>query len=101
MSVRLVLTDQESSNRNYFLHFSFSMFYSPAPYHDLIFQDSTRQLQVIEPKDRWYSDYLGPDFMRAKRITDCEAGATSLTISLLLTSTFLLSTFAHKFLLTG
>lgn len=54
------------------------MFYSPPPYHDLIFQDATRQLQTIEPKDRWFSDYLGPDFMRAKRITDCDAGAMNL-----------------------
>lgn len=60
------------------------MFYSPAPYHDLIFQDATRQLQVIEPKDRWYSDYLGSDFMRAKRITDCDAGASSFNKSMLL-----------------
>lgn len=77
------------------------MFYSLPPYHDLIFQDSTRQLQVIEPKDRWYSDYLGPDFMRAKRITDCDAGANSITISFVLTTTLIASTLAHNFLLTA
>lgn len=55
------------------------MFYSPPPYHDLIFQDATRKLQVVDPKIRWYDDYLGPDFMRAKRITDCHAGATSVS----------------------
>uniref|UniRef100_A0A8D8LTG3 Serotransferrin n=1 Tax=Cacopsylla melanoneura TaxID=428564 RepID=A0A8D8LTG3_9HEMI len=61
--------------------FSFSMFSSAAPYADLIFQDATRQLRVIKPELRWYSDYLGPDFMRARRIVDCHAGAAGLTSS--------------------
>lgn len=51
------------------------MFYSPPPYHDLIFQDATRQLQIIPPEKRAYDRYLGSDFMRAKRITDCDSGA--------------------------
>lgn len=51
------------------------MFYSPPPYHDLIFQDATRQLQIIAPEQRAYDRYLGADFMRAKRITDCDSGA--------------------------
>ncbi|KAG8276563.1 negative regulation of tumor necrosis factor (ligand) super member 11 production [Homalodisca vitripennis] len=45
----------------------FSMFYSPPPYADLIFQDAAQQLKQLEPHQRWYSDYLGKDFMRARR----------------------------------
>lgn len=60
---------------------SFSMFYSPPPYYDLIFQDATRQLQVIKPEKRRYDLYLGSNFMRARRITDCHAGANSLNLS--------------------
>lgn len=58
------------------------MFYSPPPYHDLIFQDATRQLQIVPQEDRRYDLYLGNDFMRAKRITDCQAGAAQITLSL-------------------
>uniref|UniRef100_U5EEQ2 Putative transferrin 2 n=1 Tax=Corethrella appendiculata TaxID=1370023 RepID=U5EEQ2_9DIPT len=61
--------------------FSFSMFYSPAPYYDLIFQDATRQLQIIEKSKRRYDLYLGHDFMRARRITDCHAGANQLKLN--------------------
>ena len=55
--------------------FSFSMFYSQPPFYDLIFQDATQQLRVVPPDQRRYDLYLGSDFMRAKRITDCDAGA--------------------------
>lgn len=55
-----------------------SMFLSAPPYSDLIFQDATRQLRVIEPEKRSYEKYLGPDFMRARRIVDCHAGASVL-----------------------
>lgn len=54
---------------------SFSMFSSTPPYTDLIFQDATQQLKVIPRSKRYYSDYLGTDFMRARRIVDCHAGA--------------------------
>lgn len=64
--------------------FSFSMFFSPSPYHDLIFQDATRQLLPIPKDQRRYDLYLGKDFMRAKRITDCHAGASQLTQNVLL-----------------
>lgn len=57
------------------------MFYSVPPYHDLIFQDATRQLQMIPPEKRRYDLYLGSDFMRARRITDCESGADRLKFS--------------------
>ncbi|XP_026676613.1 melanotransferrin [Diaphorina citri] len=61
--------------------FSFSMFSSAPPYADLIFQDATRQLRVIKPELRWYSDYLGPDFMRARRVVDCHAGVGAARVS--------------------
>jgi melanoma-associated antigen p97 len=64
--------------------FSFSMFYSVAPYHDLIFQDSTRQLQVIPTNKRRWDLYLGADFLRARRITDCDSGAVNLKLSSIL-----------------
>ncbi|XP_061389109.1 transferrin 2-like [Musca vetustissima] len=69
--------------------FSFSMFSSPLNYYDLIFQDATRQLKVIPPNQRRYDIYLGSDFMRARRITDCHAGSMkiSTSFSMLLFST--------------
>lgn len=57
------------------------MFYSTPPYSDLIFQDATQQLKVIPPNKRYYSDYVGKDFMRARRIVDCHAGASISQIS--------------------
>ncbi|XP_058831146.1 transferrin 2 isoform X1 [Topomyia yanbarensis] len=63
--------------------FSFSLFYSNPPYHDLIFSDATRELRLIPGNIRWFDAYLGPDFLRARRITDCHAGATSLKLSML------------------
>ncbi|KAJ4431498.1 hypothetical protein ANN_20096, partial [Periplaneta americana] len=56
--------------------FSFGMFYSPPPHSDLIFQDAAQQLQVIEPYQRNYGAYLGKDFLRARRVVDCHAGAS-------------------------
>jgi melanoma-associated antigen p97 len=64
------------------------MFFSPPPYHDLIFQDATRQLRVVHPSKRNYAAYVGKDFLRARRITDCDAGANSLK-----TNSFLLTLF--------
>nr|XP_036670946.1 melanotransferrin [Drosophila suzukii] len=70
--------------------FSFSMFSSPIGHYDLIFQDATRQLKVIPPNKRRYDSYLGSDFMRARRITDCYAGASqvALSVGLLLVGSF-------------
>ncbi|KAJ8967947.1 hypothetical protein NQ314_002563 [Rhamnusium bicolor] len=62
---------------------SFSMFYSPPPYSDLIFQDATTQLKIIEPSERIYYKYLGSDFMRARRIVDCHAGAEGINTSII------------------
>ncbi|XP_016994047.2 transferrin 2 [Drosophila takahashii] len=69
--------------------FSFSMFSSPIGHYDLIFQDATRQLSVIPPNKRRFDSYLGSDFMRARRITDCYAGAAqvALSVGLLLVGT--------------
>lgn len=61
------------------------MFHSLPPYHDLIFQDATRQLRTIPPNQRRYDLYLGKDFMRARRITDCDSGANELKFNIFLT----------------
>ncbi|XP_018342054.1 PREDICTED: uncharacterized protein LOC108748400 [Trachymyrmex septentrionalis] len=74
--------------------FSFSMYYSRPPYSDLIFQDATQQLVVIPPNKREYSMYLGPDFMRARRIVDCNAGASAISYSLFATIIMIAFTFA-------
>lgn len=58
-----------------------SLFSSPPPYSDLIFQDATQQLRVIEPETRYYDRYLGSDFMRARRIVDCHASGSILQMS--------------------
>lgn len=57
------------------------MFYSSPPYSDLIFQDAATQLRIIKPSERYYSSYLGKDFMRARRIVDCHAGVESKSAS--------------------
>lgn len=67
--------------------FSFSMFSSLYPHYDLIFQDATQQLRVIPKEDRRYDLYLGKDFMRARRITDCNSGVAGLTAQLALVIT--------------
>lgn len=55
------------------------MFTSPEPYSDLIFQDATQQLAPIDSSLRHYSEWLGDNFMRARRIVDCRAtGSVSL-----------------------
>lgn len=59
--------------------FSFSLFYSQPPYSDLIFQDATQQLYVLNYTQQNYAKYLGKDFLRARRIVDCHAGSSSLT----------------------
>lgn len=69
---------------------SFAMFYSKPPYADLIFQDAATQLAIIPPSQRWYSTYLGKDFMRAKRIVDCYASAWQQKPSKILVSFFIL-----------
>ncbi|PNF26743.1 Melanotransferrin [Cryptotermes secundus] len=61
--------------------FSFGMFYSPPPFSDLIFQDAAQQLQVIDSSYRSYGRYLGKDFLRARRVVDCHAGATIVKLS--------------------
>uniref|UniRef100_A0A1Q3FHF5 Putative lactotransferrin n=1 Tax=Culex tarsalis TaxID=7177 RepID=A0A1Q3FHF5_CULTA len=74
--------------------FSFSLFYSNPPYHDLIFSDATRELRLVPGDRRWFDAYLGADFLRARRITDCHAGAKSLAFSYPLTVACALIAFA-------
>lgn len=72
--------------------FNFAMFSSSPPYADLIFQDATTQLQVIPEEKRWFSDYLGKDFMRAKRLVDCYAGSSQIIASMSLIISMILLT---------
>ncbi|XP_026287309.1 uncharacterized protein LOC113212723 [Frankliniella occidentalis] len=79
--------------------FSFSMFYSQPPYSDLIFQDATQQLLVLNYSQRHYASYVGKDFLRARRIVDCHAGAksiTSHTVSIILSMALALI-FSHSY----
>lgn len=77
--------------------FSFSMFSSPFGHYDLIFQDATRQLQIISPNKRRYDVYLGSNYMRARRITDCYAGSRKLDKCITLIFTFSLITLRSYF----
>ncbi|XP_060857598.1 transferrin 2-like isoform X2 [Metopolophium dirhodum] len=58
--------------------FTFSMFKSPEPYSDLIFQDATQQLASIDSSLRHYSEWLGENFMLARRLVDCRAPGSNL-----------------------
>lgn len=75
--INLFMYSQTYYGRKTTDEFSFSMFSSAPPYADLIFSDATQQLKVIEKNKRYYSSYLGSDFMRARRIVDCHAGASN------------------------
>lgn len=81
--INLFVYAQQFYGRKDVNEFSFSMFYSLPPFSDLIFQDATQQLQIIEPEKREYSKYLGPDFMRAQRIVQCNSGASSISVQVL------------------
>ena len=72
--------------------FTFGMFFSQPPFSDLIFQDATQQLAIIPPEKREFSAYLGPDFMRARRIVDCTAGSSAAEYSLFGTAAMILLT---------
>lgn len=56
----------------------FALFTSDPPYNDVIFQDATQKLQIVPPSQRHYHKYLGPEFLRARQLVDCQAGAASL-----------------------
>ncbi|XP_043269095.1 melanotransferrin isoform X2 [Venturia canescens] len=90
--INLFTYAEQFYGRKYEDEFSFSMFSSAPPYSDLIFQDATQQLIAIPHEQREYSAYLGPDFMRARRIVDCDAGASALELSLITVLTTLLLT---------
>lgn len=44
----------------------------------MIFQDATQKLQIVPPSQRHYHKYLGPEFLRARQLVDCRAGAATL-----------------------
>jgi melanoma-associated antigen p97 len=79
--INLFIYAQQFYGRKDHDEYSFSMFYSNAPYHDLIFQDSTRQLQIIERSKRRWDLYVGADFLRARRITDCDSKGIKFNLS--------------------
>lgn len=74
----------------------FSMYYSAAPYSDLIFQDATQRLVIVPPEKREYSAYLGKDFMRARRVVDCRASASAISYSVFATIVMIIFTFAFS-----
>ncbi|XP_050098263.1 melanotransferrin [Anopheles aquasalis] len=95
--INLFTYAQQFYGRKFSDEFSFSMFYSPPPYHDLIFSDATRGLRVVDSDKRWFDAYLGPNFLRARRITDCHAGAVALKISALYSSLLcVVALFLHR-----
>ncbi|CAK9800379.1 MELTF [Anthophora quadrimaculata] len=91
--INLFIYAQQFYGRKEQDEFSFSMFYSQPPYSDLIFQDATQQLMVIPPEKREFSAYLGPDFMRARRIVDCNAGASAIEQSIVATIAMIILTY--------
>ncbi|XP_011142165.1 melanotransferrin [Harpegnathos saltator] len=93
--INLFIYAQQFYGRKEQDEFSFSMYYSMPPYSDLIFQDATQQLVIVPPEKRQYSAYLGPDFMRARRIVDCNAGASAISYSLFVTIVMIAFTFVY------
>jgi len=91
--INLLVYAQQFYGRKEQNEFSFGMYYSPPPYSDLIFQDATQKLLVIPPEKREYSAYLGQDFMRARRIVDCNAGASAISYSVIATIVMIIFTF--------
>ncbi|KAG7190091.1 hypothetical protein KM043_006226 [Ampulex compressa] len=90
--INLFIYAQQLYGRKEQDEFSFSMFYSAPPYSDLIFQDATQQLTIVPKEKRQFSAYLGSDFMRARRIVDCHAGASLREHSVLATFAMILLT---------
>ncbi|XP_033335223.2 transferrin 2 [Megalopta genalis] len=94
--INLFIYAQQFYGRKEQDEFSFSMFFSEPPYSDLIFQDATQQLVVVPPEKREFSAYLGSDFMRARRIVDCNAGASAIEQSILATMAMILLTYVFS-----
>lgn len=94
--INLFIYAQQFYGRKEQDEFSFSMFYSQPPYSDLIFQDATQQLVIIPPEKREFSAYLGPDFMRARRIVDCNAGASAIEYSAFATIAMVILTYVFS-----
>lgn len=62
---------QQFYGQKIFNEFSFSMFYSQPPYADLIFQDATQKIEVLDMEDRDYRHYLGAEFLKAIEEVEC------------------------------
>nr|CAH0103781.1 unnamed protein product [Daphnia galeata] len=76
-------------------YLDFALFTSDPPYNDVIFQDATQKLQIVPPSQRHYHKYLGPEFLRARQLVDCQAGATSLKSSIAAALTIVVFVFNH------
>ncbi|CAI6351931.1 unnamed protein product [Macrosiphum euphorbiae] len=74
----LLMAAQQWYGRKSVDKFTFSMFESPEPYSDLIFQDATQHLLSIDSSIRHYSEWLGENFMLARRLVDCRAPGSNL-----------------------
>jgi len=73
----------------------FALFTSDPPYNDVIFQDATQKLQIVPPSQRHYHKYLGPEFLRARQLVDCQAGAPSLKSGITAALTIFIFVFNH------
>lgn len=76
-------------------YLDFALFTSDPPYNDVIFQDATQKLQIVPPSQRHYHKYLGPEFLRARQLVDCQAGAVSLKSGFLVTLAIFAIVFSH------
>lgn len=57
--------------------YSFSMFYSPPPYSDLIFSDAAVRLKTLPHSQRSADIVAGAALARAARIVSCDAPQAS------------------------
>lgn len=95
--INLFMYAQTFYGRKVYDEFSFSMFDSTPPYTDLIFQDATTQLQIIPHELRHFAAYLGPHFMRARRVVDCHAGVGTAHANINVISVLVVMLFARMF----
>ena len=70
--INLFMYTQQLYGRKQVDDFSFSMFSSKVQYSDLIFQDATQKLHVINETQRHYLEYLDRNFIVAHKILDCD-----------------------------
>jgi len=79
--LNLFLHAQQHFGQKFGDEFNFKMFNSPEPTADLIFSDAAQQLKPVPAGERNYRAYLGNNFLEARAVVDCRAGAASLLAS--------------------